>query len=147
MAAPKNNKFWNLRMKHGRDRIIQDPKLLLENFEQYRDWIMTNPIIVKEYVGKDARPEEKEIIKPMLKPGFAIRCGLKKWESVSALKSISDDFMEVVTHIESAIAEHNITYAAANLLNANIIARVEGLTERTENTHSISELPPWMKDE
>lgn len=141
------NEFWKLRLKHGRNRIVESPEALLENFEEYQNWIMENPIVVDEYVGKDARLEQKKIIRPMLKPGFAARCGCKKWETIAQLKPVSTDFLEAVTYIESMIAEHNVTYAAANLLNANIISRVEGLAERTENTHTVNELLPWLKDE
>jgi len=147
MAFAEGNQYYKLRLKHGRDAIIQDPNKLLENFEEYYHWIMTNPILVKDWVGKEAREVEKEIIMPILKPGLALKFGLKKWESVVALKEKSEDFMEIITHIESAIKNHNITYAAAGLLNSNIIARVEGLSENSSIAHTISEMPDWMKDE
>lgn len=147
MAAALGNQYHKLRLKHGRDSIVTDANKLLENFEEYYQWIMDNPILVKDWVGKEAREVEKEIIMPILKPGLALKFGLKKWESVTALKEKGEDFMEIITHIESAIKNHNITYAAAGLLNSNIIARVESLSENSNVSHTISEMPDWMKDE
>lgn len=147
MAAPIGNQFWNLRMKHGRDKVIQDPDALLDNFNQYCQWIQDNPLIEEDWVGKDAVPVERKKMRAITKYGIAVACGVSEWKKISQLKQVSEDFRKVVTHIESVIANYNIQGSAAGFLNPNIISRLEGLAERTENNHSISELPPWMKDE
>jgi hypothetical protein len=147
MAFAEGNQFWKLRMKHGRDAVIQSPQMLLDNFDEYCQWIQENPLIEKDWVGKDANMVERERMRPITKQGFAASCGLSEWKRISELKKKSDDFHQVVTHIESIIAAYNITGASAGMLNPNIIARIESLAENTNSNHSISNLPDWMKDE
>ena len=38
MGAPKNNQFWKLRSKHGRDKIFKTPKILWEAACDYFEW-------------------------------------------------------------------------------------------------------------
>ena len=147
MSAPKGNEFWKLRLKHGRDRIIQSPEQLLENFEEFATWIINNPFEEQDWVGKDAMPVIKKKIRPMLKPAFAVACGLCEWNKIAELKKVSEDFSKAVSYIESQMAAHNISGSAAGFLNPNSISRVEGLTEKRETNVNVTEMPAWMKDE
>jgi len=44
MAAPKENKFWELRSKHGRDKLFSTPKLLWAAACEYFEWCDSNPL-------------------------------------------------------------------------------------------------------
>jgi len=147
MGAPEGNEFWKLRLKHGRSREIESPEQLLENFEEYAQWVKDNPFQEQDWVGKDAIPVIRYKIRPMLKPAFAVACGLSCWDRINELKKVSNDFLKIVTHIESQMAAHNISGSAAGFLNANIISRVEGLSDKRETSVTVSEMPAWMKDE
>ena len=35
MAAPKGNRFWEVRSKHGRDKILKTPEIMWEAAKQY----------------------------------------------------------------------------------------------------------------
>lgn len=141
------NKFWMLRLKHGRNRVIETPEQLEENFIEYCQYIENNPLIEEDWVGKDAIPIERKRLRPITKQGFAAACGLSEWKRIAELKRVSPDFHQIVTHIESVMADYNITGAAAGFLNPNIIARLESLSENSNVSHTISEMPDWMKDE
>lgn len=148
MAAPEGNKFWQLRLKHGRKRVIQSPKALWENAVQYFDWCHDNPLMESEQSKSSGKPfKDKENngelvfppniiqmpkMRPFTKSGLAIACGLNAWEEINNLKTVSKDFSEVVTRIETVIYEQKFTGAAAGFLNPNIIARDLGLMEKTE---------------
>lgn len=147
MAAPQGNEFWRLRSKHGRDRKIKSPEELATLFDEYQQLINDNPFEEQDWVGKDAIPVIRFKKRPMLKPEFAVYCGLCEWNMIAELKKVSNDFSKIVTHIESTIASHNIAGSAAGFLNSNIIARVEGLSDKRETNVTVSEMPAWMKDE
>jgi len=146
MAAPVGNKFWELRLKHGRNRVIKTPKALWENAVQYFEWCQENPHYEVEQIKSPAKPyktEEGEWVSPSLtielpkmrpftKGGFALACGLNAWREIEALKDVSKDFSQTVTRIENAIYEQKFSGAAAGFLNPNIIARDLGLMEKTE---------------
>ncbi|WP_347174524.1 hypothetical protein [Parabacteroides goldsteinii] len=43
MAASKNNQFWKLRSKHGRDILFSSPEFLWSAACEYFDWCDENP--------------------------------------------------------------------------------------------------------
>lgn len=131
MAAPIGNRFWELRLKHGRDFEIETPEQLLENYWEYADWCRNNPLIEIDYRGKDAIPVEIPHMRAQTKDGFALACGLSCWEKIEKYKS-RQGFSEIITCIEKYIKEQKFSGAAAGLLNANIIARDLGLTDNSK---------------
>lgn len=44
MAAPKGNKFWLARSKHGRNPKFSDPEKLWEACCEYFDWVEKHPL-------------------------------------------------------------------------------------------------------
>lgn len=130
MAAPKGNNFWKLRSKHGRDRIIQSPEILEEAANEYFQWCIDNPIIQKDYRGKDAEMVYLEHPRVFQKDAFALFCGLAQWRTIEELKAVSKDFMQVVTRIEQAIKTQKFEHAAVGMFNSNIIARDLGLADK-----------------
>src|SRR5687768_6444110 len=55
MAAPKGNKFWELRSQHGRKVIFSSPEILWEEACKYFDWCEKHTFQAVEYNGKDAK--------------------------------------------------------------------------------------------
>ncbi len=51
MPAPKNNKFWMLRSRHGRDTLFASPELLWEAATEYFTWCEKNPLIEVDFRG------------------------------------------------------------------------------------------------
>jgi hypothetical protein len=131
MAAHIGNKFWELRLKHGRNSKIETPEQLWENFIEYAEYCHNNPLIEIDYRGKDAVQVEVPKMRAMTKGGFALACGYSKWDDIVYYKD-KKDFSAIVTRIEAAIYEHKFIGAAAGFLNPNIIARDLGLTEKKE---------------
>jgi len=136
MAAPKNNKFWKLRLKHGRNYVIETPEQLWQNFQEYAEWLEDNPLVEIDYRGKDIIAVDLPKLRPFTKDGFALACGLSGWEVINSWKK-RKGFFEVITRIEKYIYAQKFEGAASGFLNANIIASDLGLKERTE--HSIED--------
>ncbi|WP_310982257.1 terminase small subunit, partial [Klebsiella pneumoniae] len=44
MAAPKGNKFWLARSKHGRNPKFSDPEKLWDACCEYFDWVEKHPL-------------------------------------------------------------------------------------------------------
>jgi hypothetical protein len=132
MAAPAGNRFWELRSKHGRDKIFSDPNTLWEAATEYFTWCEDHPLIEIDFKGKDAT----EVELPKLR-AFTIH-GLCSYLGVNS-KYFNDfkheDFSEVLTRISDIIYNQKYTGAAAGFLNPNIIARDLGLTDKKEMDH------------
>ena len=52
MAAPKGNKFWMLRSKHGRDKLFATPELLWDAACEYFQWCDENPWTTRKAIQK-----------------------------------------------------------------------------------------------
>jgi hypothetical protein len=139
MAAPKGNKFWELRSKHGRDKLFATPELLWEAACEYFEWCRENPWIKKDWVGKDAEEVERETERPFTLTGLCIYldCGSSYFRSFkSTLQEKDKDFLTIITRIEEIIYTQKFEGAAVGAFNANIIARDLGLSDKVNNEHS-----------
>ncbi|MCP4984877.1 MAG: DNA-packaging protein [Colwellia sp.] len=141
MAAPSENQFWKLRSKHGRDKLFATPELLWEAACEYFQWCDDNPLIENKVINSS---KEGVIDHPSPKMRAYTLNGLCLYLDCSdgyfrAFKSTSDeqndkDFLTVISHIEKVIYEQQFTAAAADLLNANIISRSLGLSDKKDHT-------------
>jgi hypothetical protein len=139
MGAPKNNQFWKLRSKHGRDKLFETPKLLWETACEYFQWIEDNPLYEQKgfaYQGIVTK-EDFPKMRAMTLSGlcFYLHCSDSYFRAFkSTLQEKDKDFLTVINEIETIIYNQKFQGAAADLLNANIIARDLGLKERTDLT-------------
>jgi hypothetical protein len=140
MAAPKNNEFWKLRSKHGRDKIFATPEIMLEAAYEYFKWCEDNPLIEIDYRGANP-PVKIELpkmraytiqgltcflhVNTVFFSGFERDLGENKDE-------ISNDFHKVITHVKEIIYNQKFVGAASGFLNPNIIARDLGLSDKQE---------------
>lgn len=146
MAAHIGNKFWELRLKHGRNSKIETPEQLWENFIEYAEYCHNNPLIEIDYRGKDASQVEIPKMRAMTKGGFALACGLSCWKIIEDWKE-RQGFSQIITRIEGAIYEHKFVGSAAGFLNPSIIARDLGLTESIKQEVEVKNMPDWMQDD
>lgn len=139
MGAPKGNEFWKLRSKHGRDKLFATPKLMWDAACEYFQWCEDNPLISIEYYGKDAVLCEVPKMRPFTMQGLCLYldCNtvyFNQFESELKDKKdeLSKDFSKIVTRIRETIYKQKFEGAAAGFLNANIIARDLGLSDKKE---------------
>jgi hypothetical protein len=134
MAAPKGNQFWKARTKHGKDKLFKDPDVLWQASCEYFEWVDDNPIIeykVTQYQGEVVTmPVPK--MRAMTLEGLWLFLNISKsaWYDYKLIK----DYMEVIERIENTIRQQKFSGAAADQLNANIIARDLGLSDKSELT-------------
>jgi hypothetical protein len=165
MAAPKGNKFWLLRSKHGRQKIFSTPKLLWQEACKYFQWAEDNPWIKKEQLKKPITTTDEKgkkttqtivdipTARPFLLSGLCTFLGVNEkyfndFNDAISLKAKKGkltrkdkDFSEVVHMINQIIYTQKFEGAAVGAFNANIIARSLGLTDKKDITSGGEKLP------
>jgi hypothetical protein len=130
MAPPKGNKFWEARSSHGRKPIFPDPETLWNAAVEYFEWNADNPleeaIVYQGELSKEAKP----LMRAMTLEGLLIFLDISRpcWYDYRD----KDDFSTVSDRIENIIRAQKFEGASAGLLNANIIARDLGLTDKQD---------------
>jgi len=139
-AAPGDkrigNQFWKMRSKHGRDTIFESPEILWQESCKYFEWCESHPL----YESKAFNHQGEVIIAKLPKMRaltlaglcFFLRCNEHYLRQLRANEN--KDFSSVISEIEKVIYNQKFQGAAADLLNANIIARDLGLKDNTDFT-------------
>lgn len=143
MAAPTGNKFWELRSTHGRKKLFETPQLLWQAAVEYFEWCEENPLQeekVFNYQGEIVRASVNKI-RAMTLSGlcFYLGCNDAYFRTFKSQHADSEeDFNTVINEIETIIYNQKFQGAAADLLNANIIARDLGLKDSTEHSGNLT---------
>lgn len=142
MAAPKGNKFWKSRSKHGRDKLFATPEDLLESAVEYFEWCDNNPWnTIKETTSdKYNTTEVKPNQRPYSKGGWYHYIGCSETWLTNFKKECSDDFLRVIEEIENYIQTQQWEGATVGAFNANIIARTLGLKDSSDVTTNGSDI-------
>lgn len=127
--APLGNQFWRLRTKHGRDKLFSSAAKLWEACVEYFVAVEANPLIENKVSNGFIVRVPK--IRAMTIGGLCIflDIGRSTWDDYKNKEQYAD-FSEVITRVEEIIRDQKFGGAAADLLNANIIARDLGLAEK-----------------
>jgi hypothetical protein len=132
MAAPKGNRFWEARAKHGRDLIFTSSDILWTACCEYFVWVDDNPLQeVKAFAFQGIVTQESiPKMRAMTIDGLCLFLDISTdtWK----LYTDREDFIGVTRKAENVIRSQKFSGAAADLLNANIIARDLGLTDKKD---------------
>lgn len=144
------NRFWELRTKHGPDRLFGDPAVLWEEALLYFDWCERNPLYKTELVKYQGSADMVEV--PLLHP-FSMReftCYLgvsgsyfrsakgnlrEKIEKKTAT-AIEAELLATIERIEHCVFNQQVNGALVGLFNANLVARLNGISDNTNVTNS-----------
>ncbi len=129
------NQIWKARSKHGRDKIFSDPEILWSACVEYFEWVDANPLWeVKSYQFQGA-PVQDQIpkMRAMTIGGLCIFLDIDftTWKDYL----VHPDYSRVCTKVEQIIRDQKFSGAAADQLNASIIARDLGLADKTDLNH------------
>ena len=119
--------------KRGRPRKFK-PADLLDEFQNYIQDRMSNPIVEKEeesgYAGNNPSAKTKEKSHPQLLSvaDFCVFLGCSRnwWNE------LPDEFLGVKSHISTYIDNFQLKGASIGVFNANIVSRLLGLKDKTE---------------
>lgn len=142
------NRFWELRSKHGRDKLFESPDLMWQAACEYFEWCEDNPLEEEDYRGKDADRVILHKMRAFTLHGLTsyLGCSTDYFKSFkNQERAQKEDFLPVIARIEETIYNQKFTGAAAGFLNANIIARDLGLADKQEVKLPASK-PNWLTD-
>jgi len=144
MPAPKGNQFWKFRTKHGANKIFSDPLVLWEECVNYFKWCKDNPLKEEKVfhsAGEITRASVNKL-RAMTLTGlcFYLKISDETWRVYRNDKDLNG----VIREAEQVIYDQKFTGAAADMLNANIIARDLGLADKKEvkarvDTHEMTD--------
>ena len=134
MVAPIGNKFWEARSSHGRKPKFRKKEDLWNSCCEYFDWNFENPLqesIV--YQGLLNETQSKPLMRAMTISGLCIFLDIERetWAAYRTRKG----FSVVTNKVDEIIRTQKFEGASAGLLNANIIARELGLSEKQDLNH------------
>lgn len=130
MPAPKGNQYWKARAKHGRDHIYSADELLAEA-EAYFDRL-TNQKAARFYdpISK------KHFLRPPSIYGFCVHLGIgeRTWYAWQETRADDEDFMQVISYIETMMRVQQFDGAAIGFFKGNIMSRAIGLAQKHEHS-------------
>jgi len=116
---------------------IETPGKLWEHFISYRKEVKDNPIIVKDWVGKDATDVYREKERPLTIDGF--ECWCYDNDIISDLSNYfanSDnkynEYSTICSRIRKAVRTDQIEGGMAGIYNPSITQRLNGLVDKKE---------------
>jgi hypothetical protein len=132
MAPPKGNRFWEKRSKHGRDKIMADPDVMWKAACEYFKWAEDTPLWESKVTQFQGAPVDMVVpkMRAMTIEGLCLFLDINKTTWYDYCKR--DDFINITKRIDDVIRSQKFAGAAADLLNANIIARDLGLSDKKE---------------
>lgn len=142
MPAPKGNKYWKLRSKHGRDKIFSDPEILWEVACEYFEWAYNHPWSKHEPV-KAGDHFGETVTSPTERPlSIQALCIYLDIDENTFTRYCSEDeykdFWAIANKIKAIIEVNQFEGATVGAYNSNIVIRKLGLKERVENSGGIN---------
>jgi hypothetical protein len=140
MPAPKGNRFWEIRCKHGRDKIFKTPESLWEVSCEYFEWVDKHPLHEQKAFHSEGLITKTDVnrMRAMTIYGLCRYLGITRttWDEYKKRQGFTD----ITGQIEAVIREQKFTGAAAGLLNANIISRELGMADKHVHTLTLESL-------
>lgn len=123
----------------SKKKYIETPERLWELFAEYKQWVKNNPILVQDFVGKNADEVRREKERPLTKVGFenyvanqGIISDLSHY--FCNLDKRYSEYVVICSRIIREIQEDQINGGMVGIYNPSITQRLNNLTERTDVT-------------
>lgn len=117
---------------------IESPEKLKDYFLKYQEETKRNPILVKDWVGKDADEVYREKERPLTIDGF--ECWLSDNGIIEDLGDYLknkdnrySDFAPICSYIKKKTRKDQIEGGMAGIYNPSITQRLNNLVEKTED--------------
>jgi hypothetical protein len=134
----------------GRPPKIESPEMLYELFQQYKKDVKSTPILVHDFVGKDASEVRREKEKPLTFEGF--ECFVWDKGISKGIDHIFSNqggrykrFLSICSRIKKEIRADQIQGGMAGIYNPSITQRLNNLVDKVEQT--VIEQPLFADDE
>lgn len=121
----------------GKHKYIETPEILWEHFLSYKKEVKSNPILVHDFVGKDALDVRKEKERPLTIDGFECWCydnGIISHLSDYFANSDNkySEYSTICSRIKKAVRTDQIEGGMSGIYNPSITQRLNNLVEKTQ---------------
>lgn len=127
----------------GKRKYIETPEKLWEYFLAYKKQVKSNPILVQDYVGKDAEMVYRKKDRPLTIEGFE-----NYLEDLEIISHLSDyfantnnnysDYSTICSRIKRNVKQDQIEGGMAGIYNPSITQRLNNLVEKQEVKHEVT---------
>ena len=121
----------------AKPKYIESPFAMWELFMKYVEWCKENPVTSEDYVGGAGKKVTRSYDRPLTMSGFRAfghREGVTIHHYFSNSEGAYDEYRSICRAIEDEIRDYQITGGLVGLLNSSITQRLNGLTERVDQT-------------
>lgn len=135
----------------GKKKYIETPEILWQHFLDYKEYVKKRPILIKDWVGKDATDVYREKERPLTIEGFE-----NYLEDKEVISHLSDyfansngkysDYSTICSRIKRNVRQDQIEGGMAGIYNPSITQRLNGLVDKKEVEHNLPERPPIFGD-
>ena len=132
-------------------KLMETPERLWSLFEDYVKYESENPMIRRDYVGKDGQPVDTKLVTPIIFEGF--ECYLSDQGIIEDLGDYSSnkdgrysEYATIITRIRKNCFNNNFKGAAVKLFDGNLIAKKLGLIAKIETEHKGTLNIPGLPD-
>lgn len=136
----------------GKNKYIESPEKMWELFVAYKKEVKENPIIVKDWVGKDAAAVYREKERPLTMVGF--ECYVMEHTPItypdltryfSNQEDAYTEYLTITSRISNEIKNDQLNGGMTMIFSQNLTARMNGLVDHKKTelnaTLNIPELP------
>lgn len=125
----------------AKNKYIESPEKMWELFSLYKKTIKENPILVEDYVGKDAERVMRQKEQPLIMEGF--ECFVMDHTNITypdlteyfeGKNKSYDNYFPICSRIKREIRADQIRLGLANVINPSITQRLNGLVDKTDLT-------------
>ena len=122
----------------AKHKYIETPERLLEYWDEYVKFVKSRPIIVKDWVGKDAVDVYREKERPLTQQGF--EAWMYRTHKITVGQyfdnkdKLYNDFVAICSRIKQAIRRDQIEGGMVGQYNPSITQRLNNLVDKVENT-------------
>ena len=123
-------------------KYIETPEKMWDLFVSYKKEVKENPVLVEDYVGKDAERVFRQKEQPLIMEGFEcyVMNNVEKInypdlsEYFEGKNESYKDYFPICTRIKKEIRADQIKLGLLNLINPSITQRLNNIVKRTDVT-------------
>lgn len=139
----KGNRFWEARSSHGAKPKFEKADDLWSACCEYFDWVDNNPLYEDKVTSFQGVNTHEPIAKmrAMTIAGLCLFIDVEE-QTWREWRKSRTDLSSIISRAEAVIYQQKFSGAAADLLNANIIARELGLADKQDHSSSDGSMTP-----
>ncbi len=124
----------------AKHKYIESPEKMWELFVAYKAEVVNTPILIQDFVGKDGEEVYRKKPRPLTMEGFECfvmnNTDINYPDLTEYFEGSNESYKEyfpITSRIKKEIRTHQVEGGMAMIYSQNLTARLNGLTEKTDN--------------